>query len=311
MVKLNKRTVKEGKQVGDLYHACSFNSMLHIAETDCLDFGATANVINMKRVISFTRNPEYIVDTIYHTPIIFILTIDGDKLSDKYKTQPYAAQGYRDRDDKEPDEFEEVSFGRIDHLSKYIKAIRMMFVDVREKINLTSFKTILEYLNEHHVYLDTKHPVKKLDNRIQSIFTGNTIKDYLNRVQSLLNFQDNWESSTLIFDSLFDDSSDFFYFNDDLSKPVKKYREPILKMVKRWSELLDAKPILFYGEFDLKRKSNDKLSTILNNPTYKMESLGFSPNIHTKSTTPFQPYITISVYNSKGEQKKYTISFSF
>lgn len=54
-----------------------------------------------------------------------------------------------------------------------------------------------------------------------------------------------------------------------------------------------------------------KLSTILNNPTYKMEKLWFSPNIDTKSNTPSQPYITIFVYNSTGEQKKYTVSFSF
>lgn len=302
---------KEGKQVGDLYHACTFKSMLHIANTDTLSPGLNANVVNMKRTVSFTRNPNFVVDTIGNTPVLFILTIDGDKLSEHYKTQPFAHSQYRDAIS---DEFEEVAVGKINDLSSYIKAVRIFFFENKNnqgRSYLESLDTIFSYLNNHNIPLDTHHPLSNLKGLSQTIFTGNTIKDYLDRVQHILFFYDNVENTLSNIEPLFDDSGTGFLMNDEL-KPVKKYKASILALIKRWESMLDAKAIITTMNGDkTKRKPSEKLETVLNNSSYTIDSLSYSATVDLNSPTPYSPYITLHLYNSKELPIKYNISFSF
>lgn len=77
--------LREAKQVGPLYHFTSYGSMAKIVDEDLtLD-----PKIQYKRssYLSFTRNKHMKSSSISSNVRI---TVDGDKLSEKYKIEPYA-----------------------------------------------------------------------------------------------------------------------------------------------------------------------------------------------------------------------------
>lgn len=75
----------EGKQVGILYHFTSYGSMIDIINNNLV----MNPVIGDKQspYLSFTRNKHMVSNTISQNVRI---KIDGDKLSEKYKIEPYA-----------------------------------------------------------------------------------------------------------------------------------------------------------------------------------------------------------------------------
>lgn len=75
------KEISEGKQVGTLYHFTSYKNMISIIRDNFILKGS-----NIKYV-SFTRNKSMRSDTISQNVRI---TVDGNKLSDKYKIEPYA-----------------------------------------------------------------------------------------------------------------------------------------------------------------------------------------------------------------------------
>ena len=79
---INMGLLSEAKQVGTLYHFTSYPKMIKIIED-----GLVLKSPTPKGHISFTRNKGMVSDTISQS---VRMTIDGDKLSERYKTEPYA-----------------------------------------------------------------------------------------------------------------------------------------------------------------------------------------------------------------------------
>jgi len=80
-----KEYFTERKQVGDLYHFTDVNKISQILYKDELEDINDRGYISFtrdKRMPSTTNEPWWTIKTVR-------ITVDGDKLSDKYKIQPY------------------------------------------------------------------------------------------------------------------------------------------------------------------------------------------------------------------------------
>lgn len=77
-------SLEEAKQVGTLYHFTSYPSLIKIINSG---FVLTTTQTDIQPYVSFTRNKRFQSDTI-STQVR--LTVDGDKLSNKYKISPHA-----------------------------------------------------------------------------------------------------------------------------------------------------------------------------------------------------------------------------
>lgn len=94
------QNLEEAKQVGTLYHFTSYPSLIRIIKSG---FVLTTTQTDIQPYVSFTRNKRFTSDTI-STQVR--LTIDGDKLSNKYKISPHAdtKAGYGRRSQDEAEE---------------------------------------------------------------------------------------------------------------------------------------------------------------------------------------------------------------
>jgi len=110
--------LKEGKQVGVLYHWTDFIGSLNIISQDFLK-GYLTDTFSNQSAISFTRDKNFYKgkNKLAVKPEIAFV-IDGDKLSNNYKIQPF-------QDPKiKKDEMEEKAItDGIKNLSKYITKI--------------------------------------------------------------------------------------------------------------------------------------------------------------------------------------------
>jgi hypothetical protein len=105
----------ESKQVGTIYHYTTFNSGLKILQSNQLKSGEAADSTRSKPIygVSFTRdkrfhnkhNIGFDVSSFGQRPEVRF-TVDGDKLSNNYKIQPYAQIGGAGRFEKQHEEFE-------------------------------------------------------------------------------------------------------------------------------------------------------------------------------------------------------------
>lgn len=101
MIKL-KNIIKEAKQVGIIYHYTTFEAGLKILKLNQLKSSEAADSTNAKPVfaVSFTRDKRFhdnhVVgfdeSSIGNKPQLRF-TIDGNKLSNKFKVQPYSQGG--------------------------------------------------------------------------------------------------------------------------------------------------------------------------------------------------------------------------
>ena len=108
MIKL-KDILKEAKQVGIIYHYTTFEAGLKILKSNQLKSSNAADSTNDKPVfaISFTRDKRFHNDhnigfeesSFGQSPQLRF-TIDGDKLSNKFKIGPYSQQGVFDKSEK-------------------------------------------------------------------------------------------------------------------------------------------------------------------------------------------------------------------
>jgi hypothetical protein len=112
-----KEFISEAKQVGDLYHYTSYENAPKILKADSLQIGKTGH-------ISLTRNKNlHMQSTTGLGGTRVRLTIDGDKLSEKYKIRPYK---YHSMDVDAGDESEEnISRRHIDNLRDYVKDVHV------------------------------------------------------------------------------------------------------------------------------------------------------------------------------------------
>jgi hypothetical protein len=113
--------LNERKQVGILYHFTDLISLIKILETNTLK-GSNKWDENQKPFTSFTRNKNGwgLVGGPGKTVRI---SVDGDKLSDKYKISPYDMQNLKRWDDTPLDEMEERVFGDITNIINYVTEI--------------------------------------------------------------------------------------------------------------------------------------------------------------------------------------------
>ncbi len=100
---------KEAKQVGIIYHYTTFKNGLDILQSNQLESSDAADSTNAKPVfaVSFTRDKRFhdnhVVDfsrTSFGNTAQLRFTINGDKLSNKFKVQPYSQQGPFSKDKK-------------------------------------------------------------------------------------------------------------------------------------------------------------------------------------------------------------------
>ena len=138
MIKL-KDILKEAKQVGIIYHYTTFEAGLKILQSNQLKSDHTAESTNAKPVfgISFTRDKRFnnanrAVDftnsSFGRTPQLRF-TIDGNKLSNKFKVQPYSQGGRFDKGKKDFESEERVTSDKLFTipLSNYLMSIDLLF----------------------------------------------------------------------------------------------------------------------------------------------------------------------------------------
>lgn len=117
----------EAKQVGILYHFTTDISLLGILSRNILDIGTLPYV-------SFTRNKNFLRAYRHKLAmglydISSCLVIDGDKLSNNYKIEPYNYYGHYDKNNRDEfsietrDEQEEIVKKPIDNILRYIVKI--------------------------------------------------------------------------------------------------------------------------------------------------------------------------------------------
>jgi len=113
--KVKEEQLDESKQVGTIYHFTTFSNGFKILEANQLKSFETADSTRSKPIygVSFTRNKQFHnkhnigfdVSSFGQRPEIRF-TVDGDKLSNNYKIQPYAQIGGAGRFEKQHEEIE-------------------------------------------------------------------------------------------------------------------------------------------------------------------------------------------------------------
>jgi len=134
-----KDILKEAKQVGIIYHYTTFESGLKVLKSNQLKSDHTAESTNAKPVfgISFTRDKRFntanrAVDftnsSFGKTPQLRF-TIDGNRLSNKFKVQPYSQGGRFDKGKKDFESEERVTSNKLFTitLSNYLISIDLLF----------------------------------------------------------------------------------------------------------------------------------------------------------------------------------------
>ena len=83
--------INEGKQVGMLYHYTSEDGLKSILETNRINVSEEHYLGKELYFISFTRNKNFHKKEMkWQVKTDYRITLDGDKLSDKYKIKPCA-----------------------------------------------------------------------------------------------------------------------------------------------------------------------------------------------------------------------------
>ena len=149
MVKLyrkEKENINEAKQVGILYHVCTFDSFFKyiIPKNELRASGKFYNdLLKTYDAISFTRNSLFVVSTgtSLKADILFQIAVDGDKLSEKYKVTPYQDVKFTGNFSVS-NESEEVVVGPITNFKSYIKEVKF---DIKDW-DLSKETTIKQYL---------------------------------------------------------------------------------------------------------------------------------------------------------------------
>lgn len=149
--------INEAKEVGTLYHFTTITNLVQIIKSNSLR-GSERKDLN-KNAVSFTREKylPFVIQTKLSggTPEV-VIVIDGDKLTNRYKTQPYQYGGSTKGKAGEKirknvgDEREEIVLAdKIEKLDLYIKKI--YFIDVSFK-NFEPTDSEAEILKSNNLY---------------------------------------------------------------------------------------------------------------------------------------------------------------
>jgi len=135
------KDLKEGKQVGTLYHFTPFEGIKGILKFNTLKVGDDSNFETGGNVgkVSLTRDKNL-------NYFNYRITLDGDKLSNNYKINPYSY-------DIEAEESEESVNRDIKNIDKYIIDIHYILYDMDTISDLTNLNKIIKlYPNIKFIY---------------------------------------------------------------------------------------------------------------------------------------------------------------
>jgi len=155
MIKL-KDILNEAKQVGILYHYTSKAGLKSILDSNELNITTESYRDHTLYFISFTRNKNFHrKGNNWNVKTDYRITIDGDKLSNKYKIQPFAyVPGWDYTDNWEYDWLEDES-----------ESDRRNFFDATSQYD------------EQEERISFKGPNEKVDNIKQYIIAVDKVKD--------------------------------------------------------------------------------------------------------------------------------------
>jgi hypothetical protein len=103
----NFKSYNERKSVGLIYHFTSEAGLKGIMETNRLNCSEEYYMHDEHYYVSFTRNKNFHSrGALFHVKADYRITLDGDKLSDRYKIQPFAYNGGWDAENWEEDGYE-------------------------------------------------------------------------------------------------------------------------------------------------------------------------------------------------------------
>lgn len=162
----SKRYITEAKQVGIIYHVCDLRRMKFIAWHDNLQNGEVDfNKVSNSDTIPFTRDKRLLVDD-SQDDFLFQIVIDGDKLSENYKIEPYSRlrnHQYYTRIKPSTHSYEECIAGIITDFSKYIKSVNFLYSkNFYKTINNTlEYNSFIKALEEINLYL-RRFPTKRI-----------------------------------------------------------------------------------------------------------------------------------------------------
>ena len=212
--------LNEAKQVGILYHFTDMFSLINILKTDTLK-ASNKHEKDKSPTVSLTRDKLGDIGGVGGTGTKTVrISIDGDKLSNKYKIIPYNYySNYPDFKDSS-DEMEEIVQGDIKNIKNYIIEIR---VDPQ---------TIELYSSDFIEKLISTHPYIKISDKVRR---GKKFINYNEVTLPLTDDVKQYIDDTIAKEKIEDDL-DFpkyemiKYFNqklntkyDSLSLPVKQY----------------------------------------------------------------------------------------
>jgi hypothetical protein len=327
MVKLKR--INEAKQVGTLYHVCTVQSLLYNLKNNCIRPGSMSNTLRGKKVISFTRNKNYIVDTIpKDTQYFFQMIIDGDTISNKQKIEPYADTLYRD---PEYQEQEEIVFGVVQNLKSVLKGV-VAFINISaielafSHYNYSLPNGVLESYNELEksgVPVEIR-PIKGKSNLAKEMTElPNDVPSLIELFKRVRAYDTNSMFAAImsLCEQLFKENADIKTRDFKLSLAVEvnfkgevqlsSCKKEIQVLVDTIQEELKSTNIMVTQtkatDKPLSRHSSTKLSSVLNNRSYSISSLIINPCFDYVNLT--KPYITLSLLNSSNKSLVFTAQF--
>lgn len=160
--------IQEGKQVGTLYHYTSYKRMLDIVKSDFIFLPLPHHdaKVPFQHYLSLTRNKNFISSSV---PMEVRITLDGNKLAERYKIEPYAdtEQGFgrrpaissyldKDRGAGEWDEAEErISYKKYPNGIKFKDALLgIELIDNkynRDSRIVNAYKALVEELDKQNI----------------------------------------------------------------------------------------------------------------------------------------------------------------
>lgn len=141
----------EAKNIGDLYHLVTLNSMKFIIENNKLKFHMHYEPDEKYEYISLTRN-KYMNNINFVKGFkLFRLIIDGNKLSERYKIKPFSYST-----EEEPEYEERVITSEIKDIFKYVKGV-VIIINKELQARQKTFKSKgIENLEELKKYCSEK-----------------------------------------------------------------------------------------------------------------------------------------------------------
>lgn len=273
--------VYEGKQVGDIYHVCSIEAYLEriLPNDELKASGRFKNRLhNSNDYVSFTRNQRFAVKLSSKYNIRIQLVVDGDSLSDNYQIGPYnyyawpmRACDYMDTDSEDTsDGFiyddpklrqdEEAVLGPIENISRYIKEVRIDFI---EDPTSNDIELLIKNKSKlanciYYPFLPNRHRDLTTFNKLQK---GDSIDTIINKVNNSIDL-----NKIMLQMHKYIKNLDYNNINDVLSN--EECREYFQKYGRDWMNQLVRSYINSFRERDGVCENPDVIKTfkaILNN----------------------------------------------